>query len=398
MISSGQPSVNPRLVKEADCLSDAGYEVTVIYAYWNAWASAFDEDLLATKKWKSVRAAGHPINERRTYLLSKLIYRAAKKINAISGGRLLADVAIARPAYFLNREAKKHKAHLYIAHNLGALPAALNAAKTHKAACGFDAEDFHRNEVNDDSRSVDVVLKTTLEDRYLTQVDYFTTSSPQIADAYQKLYPALKPAVLLNVFPNSDIEIKKVHSGPIKLFWFSQTIGSGRGLNDLVKVSQLLDPAQFEIHLLGNQSAGDVLNRQILDSGVNFHFHAPVAPGALIEFAAQFDIGLALENRTPYNRDICLTNKIFTYLQAGLAVIASDTVAQKEFMQANNKAGFVYPNGDAEALARLISNLYADRNLLNQIQNQALTLAHNTYNWETESQKLFAVVKQALAN
>ncbi|MEO6850572.1 MAG: hypothetical protein ABI203_06320, partial [Mucilaginibacter sp.] len=60
LVSSGQPSLNPRLVKEADSLADAGYNVTVLYAYWNDWGTKFDTDLIASKQWKAICAGGSP--------------------------------------------------------------------------------------------------------------------------------------------------------------------------------------------------------------------------------------------------------------------------------------------------------------------------------------------------
>ena len=48
LISPGQPSLNPRLVKEADTLAANGYDVTVLYSYWNDWGAKFDKTLLPT--------------------------------------------------------------------------------------------------------------------------------------------------------------------------------------------------------------------------------------------------------------------------------------------------------------------------------------------------------------
>lgn len=58
LVTSGQPSLNPRLVKEADALVEAGYEVTVIYQYWNEWGTDLDKVLLPQKKWKTIRVGG----------------------------------------------------------------------------------------------------------------------------------------------------------------------------------------------------------------------------------------------------------------------------------------------------------------------------------------------------
>ena len=50
--------------------------------------------------------------------------------------------------YWQKKKAIKTGANLFIAHNLGALAVAFEAAKKNSAKCGFDAEDFHRAELH----------------------------------------------------------------------------------------------------------------------------------------------------------------------------------------------------------------------------------------------------------
>ena len=45
LITTGQPSSNPRIVKEAISLSEIGYEVTVIYNFWVSWALNYDKKI-----------------------------------------------------------------------------------------------------------------------------------------------------------------------------------------------------------------------------------------------------------------------------------------------------------------------------------------------------------------
>ena len=76
LITSGQPSLNPRLVKEADTLSAAGFDVTVLYAYWNEWGTRYDKELLAQKKWKAICIGGDPLASKvSTWFLSRLIFK-----------------------------------------------------------------------------------------------------------------------------------------------------------------------------------------------------------------------------------------------------------------------------------------------------------------------------------
>lgn len=391
IISSGQPSLNPRLVKEADALAEAGYQVTVVYAYWNDWGTTFDETLIPSKKWKAVRAGGDPHNKKAAWFLSRIIHKLAK----ITGRP--AELAIARAGYHLMTEALRYRADLYIGHNLGALAATVTAAKAAKKPCGFDAEDFHRNEVSDDKDHPDVLLKTRLENKYFPQLDYLIASSPQIADAYQHLFPDKKPVVIRNVFPK-DMRVNEPalnQSGPIRLFWFSQTIGTQRGLQDVIKALAVLNDQPFELHLLGYCSA-EVKASLTTNTSVSIRFHAPLAPDDLALFASQFDIGLALEPGFNINNNLALSNKIFTYLQAGLSIIASDTQAQSSFIGAYPGIGKVYKRGDIRSLAEMLLYYHKNRGELLETRKTALTLAREKLNWEEEQKKLLALVKDTL--
>jgi glycosyltransferase involved in cell wall biosynthesis len=397
-ITSGQPSLNPRLVKEADTLANAGYSVTVLYMYWNAWGAAFDKELIPTKKWKAICVGGDPADKKFQYFNSRIIYKLAKLINRKTKGRFMADIAAARASYYLIREAKKHIADLYIGHNLGALPAVVIAAKANNKPCGFDAEDFHRYETSDDDNNSDVILKTQTENKYIPQLNYFTASSPQIAHEYLQAYHTLKPVVVLNVFPKSQINLVELPTGAaLKLLWFSQTIGANRGLKDVVEALQLLDNKHFELHLLGSKLHADtVFINELINSGINIKLHEPIHPDKLIDFATLFDIGLALEPGFSTNNKLALSNKIFTYMQAGLAIVASDTIAQKDFIEKNPKIGNIYRAGNAEALAAILLNYHQDRNLLAATKIEALQSGHEKYNWEVESLKFLEIVEHTL--
>jgi glycosyltransferase involved in cell wall biosynthesis len=392
LVSSGQPSLNPRLVKEADSLSEMGYDVTVFYAYWNNWGTEYDKQLLATRTWNAIRVGGSPREDRLTYLTSRIIYKMARAIKL----PLFASAGLSRASFALLREVKKHTADLYIAHNLGALPAVVIAAQKHKKPCGFDAEDFHRNETTDDQNNDEVKRKSSAENNYIPQLSYITVSSPQIGAAYKRLFPVLHPVVLLNVFNKSDVIATKVHS-PLKLFWFSQTIGTGRGIEDVVKALSMLKKEDFELHLLGDRPefSKDFIE-ELSSANLNIKFHDPVAPDEVIPFAAQFDIGLAIEKNTPLNRDLCLTNKIFTYMQAGLCVIASQTTAQAAFMQQSPDTGCSYPNGDIKALASILSHYQQQPDGIMACKEASLKLANERYNWETESQKFLKLIREII--
>ena len=394
LISTGQPSLNPRLVKEADTLAANGYDVTVLYSHWNDWGTKFDKLLLPTKNWKAICIGGDPENKPLLYFISKVIHKAARTINKKTNGRWLAELAIARTAYFMIHDAKKYKADIYMGHNLGALPATIKAAQANQKPCGFDAEDFHRNEVSDNVNDTDVSIRASIEEKYFPALNYLTASSPLIASAYSRLFPKLNPEVVLNVFPTDKRVLKpEISNGPVKLFWFSQTIGHGRGLEEVIKALEQFNDGTFELHLLGQ--IDPVFN---IDKKPGIYFHEPIPSDEVIHFASQFDIGLAVETGSPLNRDICLTNKIFTYMQAGLCVVASDTTAQVKLMSEYPGIGKIYQKNNSQSLADVLTYYQQHKDELLKARLTAFDVAKDKLNWETEGKNFLSLVEQTLAN
>jgi glycosyltransferase involved in cell wall biosynthesis len=398
IISSGQPSLNPRLVKEADTLSAVGYDVTVLYAYWNNWGTRYDREILPLSKWKAICIGGDPDRRRFTWFLSRMIHKTARqRLQKNDRFEVLAEKAIARSSYFLIKKASEIGADLYIAHNLGALPAAAKAAASHNKPYGFDAEDFHRQEVNDDTGSMHFKLCSFIEDKYLPGAAYITASSPLIAERYEQLYDR-EILTLKNVFPKTHNILPLDNRGPLKLFWFSQTIGPNRGL-ELIIESLGICKADFELHLLG-QPSGDYAE-QLLQlankKGINakkIHFHAPVKGEDIFKMAPQFDIGLASEPGFCLNNNIALSNKIFTYIQCGLAVAASNTPAQCGLQNEYPKTGKLYAS--AQQLADIFDFYDQNREQLYQTKLDAYQTGQEELNWDIEGQKFLQLIKTTL--
>lgn len=399
LVTSGQPSLNPRLVKEADSLFEAGYDVTVIYLYWNDWGTDLDKQLLAKKKWKSIRVGGNPKNNKLVYWLSRIRHKVANVVVSKFGYHFgLAEQSIARGSLNLMRKAKSLTADLYIAHNLGALPATVLAARINHVKCGFDAEDFHRQELTNDHNSKDYKLKKIIEDKYLPKIDYLTTASPLISETYKKLYPTINPKTILNVFPSENKTLNKTKE-KLKLFWFSQNIGKNRGLEGVI--SSLAHQENLELHLLGFSTSSikeyfKKLAEQNSFHPENIYYYDPIPSNEIIKFASQFDIGLATETGAPLNRDICLTNKIFTYIQSGLSLIVSDTTAQKQLLEEYPDMGMVYKKNNPDSLAEVLQTYVEDRALLLKHQQQASQYAEKILNWEVEKQKFLSIIKKTL--
>jgi glycosyltransferase involved in cell wall biosynthesis len=124
--------------------------------------------------------------------------------------------------------------------------------------------------------------------------------------------------------------------------------------------------------------------------------HDPEPQSEMIRLAALHDVGLALERKDTENHDLCLANKIFTYLLAGNAVIATATRGQQLIMETIGEAGFSYEPGDVNALVRCLRLWYENRNFLQQAREKSWDWGTRRFNWDLEKKKLVQQVDAVL--
>jgi hypothetical protein len=70
-------------------------------------------------------------------------------------------------------------------------------------------------------------------------------------------------------------------------------------------------------------------------------FLDPGEPDEMARLASHASLGLSVEDSLPLNRDICLTNKVFVYLMAGIAQVLTPTRAQREIAASLGEAAML---------------------------------------------------------
>ncbi len=394
MVTTGHIATNPRLVKEAIALTKEGIEVEIVFTQYMPYLVKDDYAIIHQYHWKHqvIVWTGQDVKSKLIKWCSAIIYKAAQFSFKYSKHPFILANCVNRNFIFEYGCAVNIKADIFIAHNLGALPVAYFAAKKRKARFGFDAEDFHRAESTDNRDSLLYQLTSLAEDAFLPFAAYITAASPLIAKVYQEIY-LRNVASILNVFdpvvnkPPTSSSVKQ-----LKLFWFSQTIGQGRGLEEIIEAINELGEQRIELHLLGKISNSDKIYFEQLCNWDYVFFYAPIPPDEVPIFAAQFDVGLALERKTPYNRDICLTNKVFTYLSAGIAVLLSNTQAQQNFYLENSKVGLIYDIGDMLSLIKALQH-FSKHEFLFACKLKSAQLGVQQFNWLYESTKYISLIK-----
>lgn len=395
LVTTGQPSCDPRIVKEADAFHAAGYDVILLYCFFIPWASEKDAVTLQQVRWKYKITGGSPYQHKVRYLFTRLRFITATFLHRYFGNiSLLAERSQARAYDELLSEAKKIKASWYIGHNLGALPVVVKAAAFNRAKAGFDFEDYHRGEiVAGNKRLLQRII--FLENKYLPSLAYFSTSSTMITKGVLRDHPCFTAhnITVLNCFPlKQQPEFKrKDNNDKLRLFWFSQTIGPNRGLEIVLQALQKLNDPTIDLTLAGlcSEAVRNYIGTHASKIISRIHLAGIIQPEDLPVFSSQFDVGVATELTVPENRDLCLTNKIFTYLLAGNAIILSETSMQVAF---NNtyKVGESFPVNDVNALAEKIKD-YKNTEKLNRQKLHNYQLAKSRLHWEKESEKLLTL-------
>ncbi len=426
IVTTRHISYNPRVLKEADALDAAGYEVVVVTIRNNEWQATFDDELMAQRKWtlRTVKFRRERSEERRYWLYLSLKQRLFLVLSKITLRGGVAERVIEKGFDGLRMLARAERADLYIAHHTEALGAAYAAAKYNKARLGFDAEDFHSGMDNDPW--VNGVL-AHLEAKYLPFCQYLTAASKGIGEAYHGRHGIPMPLVILNVFPLENLPVGKP-GNPVRFYWASQVIGPNRGIEVLLEAARRISTgtgssvgddrdggrgsdgngggagrADFEIHLRGqlhSEAYKDKMKQICGDGGLweRIFLHEPILAARLIGDANQYDVGLVLEAATSVNRNVCVANKVFSYLMSRLFIIGTDTYGQKDIFTHFPDAVRMVRMDNVEDLAEAMSYCLTDEGRLLLGKQAAGRAAEGSYNWEMESTKLRTYVNTILTS
>jgi glycosyltransferase involved in cell wall biosynthesis len=393
---------NPRVIKEAITLANAGYRVTVTGAWFDRGLKARD---LAMQK--SMPFSFKPAIDSTEDPLCQLRVRARVKVGAIAHrfSRFESRSQLGY-AYGSLRAVSRQPANLYIAHSEVAMAVATDLL-TDGRLVGIDVEDWFSEDLPPTARKHRPVrLLRRLERKLLTLGQHASCPSHAMSEALAREFGCHQPTVIYNAFPWSDrasidgvFKDRRDRQLP-SIHWFSQTLGHGRGLEDLLAALPLLKH-DAEIHLRGKPVSG-------FESWIEHHLpeawrgrirvHGLVSNAELLSRIAEHDIGFAGETPLTRSRDLTVTNKILYYLLAGLAVVASETAGQREVATQSPGGVFLYPSGDAPALAACLNTLLGSADALRQAKGAALAAAEETFCWERQEKALLESIKRALGS
>jgi len=392
----------PRPQKEAEALASAGHNVTIRGFWFDPELVERDRILMANKKWRFKPIIDfQPIHRLRNWgvrLQGRIARECFQRFSTFS------PELLGYGANAMLTAARQAGADLTIVHSEAGLWVG-NQLLNQGFDVGVDFEDWFSEDLLPADRTARPITKLkALESRLARDCIYCVTTSHALAESLAETYHALKPTVIYNAFPwversQMDHQKRDRHNPNLpSLHWFSQTIGPGRGLETLFQaLSHLKTPV--EIHLRGNypESYRRWLEPLVPSGWRDRLFIHPTVPNAeLLSRIAEHDIGLALESSDIPSRNLTVTNKLFQYLQAGLAVIATDTAGQREILSHRPASGRLIPSNNPLVLARALEDLLQTPDKLNTAKAAALQAAEQQFCWERQANKLLQVAELSL--
>jgi Glycosyl transferases group 1/Glycosyl transferase 4-like domain len=410
IVNHVDPLLNPRTVKEADALSEADYDVRVVTVRKTAAAADAEKRLVAGRRWRCeyVNYAPDELAGYGRWFISGVTSRLFKQLSRVSLEGRIAEKAFCRFGRGMLKAALKEPADLYIAHNLPSLPVASQAASAARALLGFDIEDYHLDE--DTPSLTDPVLKRLKEylvRKYLPLCDYLSATSESMADAIKDTLAVRRPIVLYNMFPlsyrlgilppefRSNGQEASEKQSPYTAYWFSQVVGLDRGIQDFIQALPRLSK-RVDVHLRGkiNGNIKESLLKLAASLGVahQVFFHDPIYAEDLVKDAARFDFGLALEHPVNQNRMITVTNKLFTYILAGIVPVATDTPGQREVVDQLAGTAVLYKPGDVDGLVQSMNAYLSNPIRIPESKKLVWAAGGSRFCWDLEKQKLLRAI------
>jgi len=397
IISQSHVCRNPRVYKEATTLSGAGYHVTIITSIYS------DELLLEDKELLSGTDIGYKFAadlRKRSFKNSTIRLMRLVHVKLVRWFKLQTPGALGYNLRGYSKLIDNNVSDIYFVHQELPLYFGCRLLKKGKKVV-FDFEDWYSEDLLKEARAErPLKLLKKLERHALKYGTHVQTTSNALANALAETYESKKPSVIYNTFDPSSGEViyeDRNNNNALSLYWFSQTLGPGRGVETIIKAIKTVKHP-IELHLRGNCSQDyhnalfDLMGEEDIHK---LYIHPLVSNAALGDRIKEHDVGLAFEFYNPLNKDLTASNKIFHYLVNKIPVIASPTMGHKEVAALARSGVFLTKDFTSKAISDVIDRLSTNRQKIDHAK-KSLAAVSEKISWSVERDKLLRTVADIL--
>jgi glycosyltransferase involved in cell wall biosynthesis len=243
-----------------------------------------------------------------------------------------------------------------------------------------------------------------IEEKCINDAWFVPCVSQKIIDFYKQKYNVNQEKFILleNSKPCDNLvpDFSRVKRDKVKFIASAGTANKSRGFNELAEIWELLDPDNATLDLRISNIT-DQEKKQIIKIGKKtyaktLNFIPPVLEDEMTESLLEYDCGII-----PYlpdaglNERYCCPNKFGQYMNAGLAIVSSNTEYITERISKYN-LGIIYNPNDINGSVENFKNLIDNRDQLIEKRINAYNFCKEKYEWGHQVQALLTKLKSSI--
>ncbi|MFC7286920.1 asparagine synthase (glutamine-hydrolyzing) [Herminiimonas glaciei] len=414
IISYTPVSKEPRVIRQAQALIDAG---------WRVFVFGYEGPTKCPPEWHYVQLSqSNPIlRASRPAQIVHQLFAHAKGLFQVHRIQHLGGLSIAKygptsairrfgarfyhstvKQYAWNKKAisdfqNKHpdfKPDLVLCHDYFTAPAAYKVVQQHGAKFSMDCHEYARGQYMQDPYWVKWhrPYVTALQDQYLEKTDAVTTVCSGIADLLDSEQSLRRPATVIRSTPFYSEQAFRPTGDTITVLYHGEIYAS-RGLHLAVQSMRLWRP-EFRLVLRGYSDPLYIeeLKKIARDNGVQdrLTIEAPVPFNQIVPSANQADIGYFVHQDNSPQRRFTLPNKFFEYVMAGIALCVSDLPEMAKLVK-QHELGLLVSTYDEQAIADVINSFTKEK--IDEMKRNSL-LAARELNWEAEQKIMLSLYQE----
>ena len=293
------------------------------------------------------------------------------------------------------------KSDLLVSNDLDTLLPNYLISRIKKIPLIYDSHEYFTGVPEIQNRAVVKYVWKSIESKIFPRLTNIITVSDLIAQQYEEEY-GKKPVTILNCSPSSvhilPFTKQELGAGKGQLVVILQGTGinADRGGEELIEAIFKTD--NVKLLVVGSGKSVSSMKQKAVEYCLSerVSFFGTVPWEKMMRYTKAADVGMSLDKNTNLNHKFSLPNKLFDYISAGIAVVASD-LPQVRKIVTESGSGVVLDEVTPDNISYILKKLDKDRISLREFKKNAI-LASGDLNWERESQKVKTFYEQVLKN
>ncbi|MBT6744958.1 MAG: glycosyltransferase [Flavobacteriales bacterium] len=290
-------------------------------------------------------------------------------------------------------------ADFYHGHDLHGFPAALLGRKYTGGNAIYDSHELY-TEMSGLSKSERFFYRL-VEKRIIAKADKVITVNKSIAEELAARYNVPEPTIILNCPPKPDfkenskqdlLQEKVGYPTGSKVILYQGGYSPSRGLPNLILSMKHIEGAIMVF--MGWGKIEEELRKLVAMENLSdkIYFTGPAKQEELLYYTKGADIGVIPYQFIGLNNYYCSPNKLFEYINANVAIVASDFPELKRVIEGYN-IGKTFNPESSESIAKAINFILNGDISLDNMKRNTIKAAVE-FNWENEAKKLLSLYNQ----